>query len=349
MNKLHKCGIFSDIHFGGRSNSALHNDDCMNFINWFCNNVRKDEGIDHIVFLGDWFDNRSTINVSTLNYSHDAIQKLNELKLPIYFVVGNHDIYHRHTRDIHSSRLFSDFENFNIIDKPTVIKEIGEGAFFTPYLFPSEYDMLVEYKGYKTWWGHFEFRGFVITGSDIRMPTGPNADDFSGPDFIFSGHFHKRQAYKNIVYIGNAFPTNFNDAGDHDRGMAKFNHMTNKIEFINWKSCPKFIKTKLSEILDHPKDVLLPNARVKCEMDIPIDYEEGSYLKNKFSEKYRLREMILEESPSMKESLVKTETEIDDTTLQSVDDLVIQMLSNIDNENIDNEKLIEIYMGLNID
>ena len=341
MKHLTKCAAFTDIHFGARGNSDQHNTDCLNFIQWFCKNVKQDKEIDHIVFLGDWFDNRSTINVATLNYSHDAAQLLNELKLPIYFIVGNHDIYYRHTRDIHSSRLFTDFENFRIIDKPQVIKEIGEGAFFTPYLFHQEYSDLIEYKSYKTWFGHFEFRGFVITGSDIRMPTGPNADDFKGPKFIFSGHFHKRQAYENVVYIGNAFPTNFNDAGDHDRGMMIFDHKTDEVKFKNWTNCPKFIKTKLSHILKK-ESILKPNARVRCEVDVTIDYEESTYLKEHFTKRYKLREMILEESPTISESLTETNAEVDDTTLTSIDDMVMEMLSKIDNENIDNETLIRL-------
>jgi DNA repair exonuclease SbcCD nuclease subunit len=188
----------------------------------------------------------------------------------------------------------------------------------------------------------------VITGSDIRMPTGPNPDDFKGPEFIFSGHFHKRQAYNNVVYMGNAFPTNFNDAGDHDRGMMIFDHRTMEPEFINWETCPKFIKIKLSELLDN-SDVLLPNARVRCEMDIPVDYEEGSYLREFFSKKYHLREISFEESPSIKETLTETEADVDCDSLMSVDDMVMEMLMKIDNENIKNEELIRIYRELEID
>lgn len=346
MKKLIKCAVFGDIHFGARSNTDLHNQDCLNYLKWFCENVRKDPEIDHIIFLGDWYDNRSTINVSTLNYSNKGAKMLNNLGLKVFFILGNHDIYFRHHREVYSTIKFENFENFKLIIKPQVIKEIGEGAFFTPYLFAHEYENLVEYKSYKTWFGHFEFRGFVITGSDIKMPTGPNVDDFNGPKFIFSGHFHKRQAYKNVIYIGNTFPTNFNDAGDHERGMAIFNHNTDEIEFIDWETCPKFIKTKLTDILDN-SSILLSNARVKCEIDILIDYEEASYLKEKFCKKYKLREMILEESPSIKDSLTETEIEMN-TTLTSVDDMILEMLGKIDNESIKNDLLIKIYRELEI-
>lgn len=348
MKKLSKAAVFTDIHFGGRSNSQSHNQDCSNFITWFIDNVKQDPEIDHIMFLGDWFDNRSSINVETLNNSYLAAKKLNQLGLPIFFIVGNHDIYHRHTRDIYSSLHFEEFKNFRIIDHPQVIEEIADSALVTPYLFHKEYSSLAKYRSLKTWWGHFEFKGFVITGSGIRMFTGPNGEDFAGPKFIFSGHFHKRQLHDNIVYIGNTFPTNFNDAGDNDRGMMVFDHRTNDIKFINWDECPKFIKIKLTDILNDQSE-LLPNARVKCEVDVPINFEEASYFKSTFCKKFRLREMILEESPSIQSSLVDTEITDDGLNNISVDDMIIRLLQQIDNEKIDNEMLVKIYRGLRID
>ena len=56
--------------------------------------------------------------------------------------------------------------------------------------------------------------------------------------------------------------------------------------------------------------------------------------------------MILEESPTISESLTETNAEVDDTTLMSIDDMVMVMLSKIDNENIDNETLIRLYKEL---
>jgi DNA repair exonuclease SbcCD nuclease subunit len=43
-------------------------------------------------------------------------------------------------------------------------------------------------------------------------------DDFKGgAEYVFSGHFHFRQAKENIVYTGNIMPFNFADAWDEDR------------------------------------------------------------------------------------------------------------------------------------
>ena len=119
-NKLKKAAMFTDLHVGAKSNSEQHNQDCMEYIDWFCNNVKADAEIDHIIFLGDWHEVRSTINIFTLKHSYEIAKKVNELGLPVYFVIGNHDLYHRSNRDVYSVHPFREFDNFIMIDEPTV-------------------------------------------------------------------------------------------------------------------------------------------------------------------------------------------------------------------------------------
>ena len=252
--KLKKGAIFTDLHWGKKSNSVTHNEDCMNYIDWFCEQVRNDPEIDYVAFLGDWNENRSALNVATLKQSYLAAKKLNELGMPIYFVVGNHDLYHRHSREVHSVIPFNEFSNFVVIDEPTVVDEIEGGVLFCPFLFHDEYKQLNQYANIPIWMGHFEFRGFVVTGYSVTMPTGPDHTEFQKPKHIISGHFHKRQAHDNIVYVGNTFPMDFGDAGDHERGMATLDNKTQEIMFENWDMCPKYIKTTLSDLLEEPKD-----------------------------------------------------------------------------------------------
>jgi len=345
---LNKGAHFSDIHFGRKANSQQHNQDCVNFIEWFCSNVRKDPEIDHVVFLGDWNENRSALNISTLNYSYRAAKMLNDLGLPIFFIIGNHDLYHRHTREIHSVIPFSEFDNFQLIDEPTVIDNIGkDGALLCPYLFHEEYTNLVKYLNIPYWAGHFEFKGFEVTGYGMKMPTGPDAEDFTGPDFIVSGHFHKRQADGNVVYIGNTFPMDFGDTDSNDRGMMVFDHTSQHMEFFDWQECPKYTKTRLSDLLDG-STILYPDSRVKCVVDIPVTFEESTFLRQKYTEDYLLREFTLEESMDIKEVLSQTNVDVDwdDEKLAGVDELVQEMLKGIDSEHISNNTLIDIYSKL---
>lgn len=346
MNKVNiaRVAIMTDIHFGAKGNSELHNQDCLNYIDWFCGNVKADGNVDAICFLGDWYENRNALNVATMNFSYQGAKKLNELGLPVYYIVGNHDLYHRHTREIHSVVQFNEFDNFIMIDEPTIIKNETGDILFCPYMFHHEYPDLLKHLKTPVWMGHFEFKGFVVTGSDVKMHHGPNPDDFKGPKVILSGHFHKRQIYKdsNIVYVGNTFPTTFGDANDFDRGMCYYDFTNNKIHFINWMECPKYIKTKLSAVLDGKVD-LLPNSYVKCLADEEITFEESGVLKQGLIKKHHLRDFTLEESLELAEALANTTTDEEIDELMSIDEIVPLMLSQIETEKIDNKKLIRIY------
>jgi len=346
--KLMRGAFFTDLHVGAKSNSEQHNNDCIDYIDWFCDNVKSDGNIDYICFVGDWHEVRSSINVFTLKYSYEMAKKINDLGLPVFFIIGNHDLYHRSNRDVYSVHPFREFENFIMIDEPTVMKDIGDGVLMCPFLFHEEYPKLAEYKNVPLWIGHFEFKGFIVTGYNITMKSGPDHEDFKQQRRILSGHFHKRQTTGNVTYIGNTFPTSFADAGDTERGMMIYDHNTDDMNFLDWEECPKYIKANLSNILDE-KVVLHEQSRVRCIADIPINYEESIEIKKTMIENNNLREFTIEESAEIDEALAETETEVEvelDGELGTVDEMVVQMLGDIDNEHIDNDMLSNIYRNL---
>lgn len=342
MSKLSKAASFTDIHFGCKNNSTQHNEDCIAFLEWFCDTARTNN-VDHIIFMGDWYENRSALNISTMHYSYKGAKLLNDLGIPVFFVLGNHDLYHRHTREIYSTIHFHEFDNFIMITEPTVINEIETTPLICPFLFPNEYGELFKYTKLQTWWGHFEFQGFVITGYNIKMPTGPDPKDFKGPKYIFSGHFHKRQKGGNVVYIGNTFPTNFGDAGDNERGMIIYDHISQELDFIDWPNCPQYIKTNITTILDG-NIILPPQSRVKCLLDVPITYEEHTFLKQSLTDEFQLREFTFEDNMTDLSEMEDSDTEIDQ--LESIDELVVRMLDGIDIPSIDNPTLIKQYQKL---
>ena len=40
-NLFKKAAILTDIHFGLKSNSQLHNEDCLNFVKWFITKAKE--------------------------------------------------------------------------------------------------------------------------------------------------------------------------------------------------------------------------------------------------------------------------------------------------------------------
>lgn len=342
-----KSALFTDIHFGAKGNSELHNQDCLNFIDWFCDNVSKDDEIDHIIFLGDWHENRNAVNISTLTYSYLGAKKLNSLGIPIFFIIGNHDLYHRHNRNLHSIPHFDEFQNFIMINEPTVVEHIGDGCLLCPFIFHHEYDTLLKYNNIPVWMGHFEFQGFQITGYTSVMKNGPDASLFKKPKHILSGHFHKRQSTANVTYIGNTFPMSYADANDKKRGMAIYDHNDNKLSFINWAECPTYIKCKLSELLSGEIKIN-ENARINCVLDDELSYEDSNILKTTMLEKYSLREFNIEEITNLDEDLQNTDIEMEENTTKLLDtnQLVVMMLGQIKSKEINNDLLIKLYQQL---
>jgi len=75
MPLFKKVACFTDIHFGLKSNSVTHNQDCEEFVDWFIEESKK-EGAETCIFLGDWHHNRNSINLITLDTSLRCLEKL---------------------------------------------------------------------------------------------------------------------------------------------------------------------------------------------------------------------------------------------------------------------------------
>ena len=342
---IKKLAMFTDIHFGARNNSDQHNLDNLDYIDWFIEKVHEEKP-SHIAFLGDFFENRNAINVRTMDRAAEACRRLNALNIPIIWIVGNHDLYHRSDRAIFSTDIFSDLTNFLIVSEPI---KLSKDWFVAPYLFRQEYPNLVgDINAAKYVLGHFEFRGYVITGADRVMDHGPDADDFKGPKYIFSGHFHKRQFNKNIIYIGNTFPTNYGDAGDKERGMAVFDVENDDVYFHNWEQAPLFFKTRLTRVLGG-EDTFPARARVRCTLDMDIGYSEVQQLRDEMIKGMGLREFSVEEDIIARKEMIAEGLEIEgDLDLSSLDNTVRQLISEgvKTTATIDPQVLIKLYEEL---
>lgn len=339
--------MFTDIHFGARSNSDQHLQDCLDYIDWFCNLAREEKAT-HIAFLGDWFENRNAINVRTLQYSQEAARRLNALGLPVFFIVGNHDLYHRSNRKVYSTNPFGDLENFVMVNEPM---EINEELFMSPFLFKDEYPQLADQiNAHKYVLGHFEFRGFVVTGHDRTLDHGPDASMLTGPKYIVSGHFHKRQTSKNIVYMGNTFPTNYGDAWDEERGAALLVTDTEEISFINYEG-PMFYKSRLTDVLAG-NTPYKKNGRVRCLLDADVPYSDVQALREEMMSTFELREFSVEEDLQSKKDAIASGLEIEgDLDLSSLDGTVRQLITEgvTPTATIDPQMLVELYEELKVE
>lgn len=346
MEPLKRGYFLTDIHLGKKSNSPIHNQDCLDYLTWFCEQFRNDPDADYVAFLGDWHESRTAIDVSTLDYSYRGAKMLNDLGVPVFFVVGNHDMGKRHSRELYSTIPFHEFENFQLIhDKPLKVSSthIKGGALFVPYLTKDEYPTLSQYTDVPLWAGHFEFKGFVLTGYSITLKEGPDAGEFKDVGTILSGHFHRRQIKNNTIYIGNTFPMDFGDANDHERGLAIYDHDTQETSFIDWPDGPRYIKCTLGQILDD-EIALTDHCYLDIEIDIPINYQQLSALEEQFRKAYNIRSLNLDETSKFIEENSELVQDVDDESDgMTTNDLIVTMLGEADEKKFDTSLLIELY------
>lgn len=337
-NLFQKAAICTDIHFGLKSNSTQHNEDCLNFIKWFTAKAIE-EGCETCFFLGDWHNNRASINIVTLNYSIQALEHLNANFKRVYFIPGNHDLYYRDKRDVQSVEWAKHLSNLVICND-----WFHEGdVVIAPWLVNDDHNVIPHLKA-KYCFGHFELPNFYMNAM-VQMPDHGDLkrDAFGGFEHVFTGHFHKRQSHNNITYIGNCFPHNYADAGDDARGMMIL-EWDKTPEYHSWPDQPRYRVYQLSDLVNNTEEMLQPNMHVRVNIDVELGFEEANFIKESFVDTYKLRELTLIPQKTAAED-VEYAT-VGNVMFESVDTIVTNQLTNIISEQYDPALLLDIYRNL---
>ena len=330
-----KVACFTDIHFGLKNNSRIHNIDCEQFVEWFCETATT-QNCDTCIFLGDWHHNRATINVSTMNYTVANIDKLSRSFEKVYLIMGNHDLYYREKREINSVPFAHMWDNVIIVNDFYEEDDVT----ILPWLVEQEWRKMKKIKS-RYIFGHFELGGFKMNAM-VDMPDfgGLKPEHFVNQEYVFSGHFHKRQKRGKVHYIGNAFPHNFADVWDAERGMMVLEH-GGKPEYINWDYAPRYVTLPLSDLLANPQQYLIPKTNAKIVMDLDINYEESVFIRETLVQEYNVRDIALVNAE--REEIISSN---EDISFETVDEIVMKELTSIQSEILDTELLVGIYNQL---
>jgi len=333
-----KAAVFTDIHFGLKGNSRIHNDDCEAFIDWFIETAQAN-GCETGIFCGDWHHNRNSLNLTTMDATIRSLEKLGAAFEQFYFFDGNHDLYYKDKRDINSTAFSRYIPGITFVDKITTVDDVT----LVPWLVGDEWKQMSKLKS-KYVFGHFELPSFYMNAM-VQMPDHGElkGEHFKNQKYVFSGHFHKRQKQGAIHYIGNAFPHNYADAWDDERGMMILDRENDKEpEYINWLDCPKYRTVKLSQLLDDTQNIIKSKMYLRVTLDIPISYEEAQFIKETYITQYDCREITLIPQKQMEE----ISTDIDIQQFESVDQIVSKEITAIDSDNFNKKTLLDIYNEL---
>ena len=333
-----KAAVFTDIHFGMKGNSRTHNQDCEDFVDWYIETA-KANGCETGIFCGDWNHNRNNLNLTTMQAGLHSLEKLGAAFEKFYIFAGNHDLYYKDKRDIKSTEFARHIDGITVVEDMTVIDDVA----LVPWLVADEWKKVAKLDC-KYMFGHFELPTFLMNAK-VRMPDHNDlkSEHLTKPKYVFTGHFHARQNQKNIHYIGNAFPHNYADAWDDDRGMMILDREDDgEPEYINWEQGPKYRTLKLSQLLDDTDSIMKDKMYLRVELDIPVSFEEASFLKETFINQYNCREITLMQQKHLEEIT----SELDISAFASVDQIVAEEIADLDTQNFDKKLLLDIYNGL---
>ena len=224
-----KVAIITDQHFGARKSSKFFH----NYFKKFYDNVffpyLKENKITTIVNMGDTFDNRRNIDISSLEWAKvNYFNPLREMGITIHTVIGNHDIYYKNTNDVSSvSLLLKEYDNVIIYPETQEIKLGRLKILLVPWINQENekisIDAIQKSKA-KIAMGHLELNGFQATRGHM-MEDGMDIKYFDKFEKVYSGHYHTRSTDGKIYYLGNPYEMFWNDVKD-DRGFHIFDTET---------------------------------------------------------------------------------------------------------------------------
>jgi len=228
--------ILTDLHFGFKRQSAVFHDYFLKFYNDVFFPFLEKNNITTVVDMGDTFDNRKTLDLTTIDWAKtNFYDRLESMNIELHTLVGNHTTYYRNTNRINTPELLlSQYSNIQTYSSPTVIEFDGLSVLMIPWI-NSENEKetldLIDTTKAKVAMGHLELNGFYVNRG-TAMEDGRDADIFSKFKKVFTGHYHTRSDNGTVFYIGNPYEMFFNDSGD-SRGFVVFDTETLKHAYVN--------------------------------------------------------------------------------------------------------------------
>tara|TARA_B100001093_G_C26716884_1_gene966052 strand:+ start:128 stop:1189 length:1062 start_codon:yes stop_codon:yes gene_type:complete len=214
-----KIAILNDTHCGVRNASEIYLNNAEQFYNDVFFPKLEEEGIKHILHLGDYYDHRKFVNFKALTHSRKYfLNILREKHITMDIIPGNHDVYYKNTNELNSLKecLGHYMNEVNIIMEPEVKKYGSLNIALLPWICAENYEHSMEFvKNCKADWlgGHLELKGFEVLRG-LKAPEGMDPKIFNKFEMVLSGHYHCSSRKDNIWYLGSQLEFTWNDAHD---------------------------------------------------------------------------------------------------------------------------------------
>ena len=334
--------LIGDCHFGTSSNSIVWLEKQLKFFTTQFVEVLDTKNIDRVVFLGDYFDIRYSINQQVGIESKNLIRQLSDKypNIQFFFIAGNHD-YYSPLEEFHEYNSYELVFGEEFIKCHPNIKIINnepyyeDGNLYLPWYYTENFQ-------------HFSDLLYSIDTRELKNIF--CHDDLSRWDFsrttaikdakVWSGHIHapKKLENSNLCNLGSMFSFNFNDVN-----TIKYMYIlegTEIVEKIENTTTPKFKRFFNEDIFELTTEQL-QNAFVElCIFKTNINkakyIERIKEIKLKYAE-YNCRVKIIDNSLGETLELsyfnANIDKYIDDNIPEYLNDKYITVKNKIKNKN----------------
>lgn len=257
--------IISDTHFGVRNNHTYFNIIEDYFENYFIPELKKlYKPGDILIHCGDVFDNRTSINIYVIKMAKKIFKKIAQI-LPVHIIAGNHDLYTKDLSEYTSLSILEDIDkNIHVYYKHSILEYNGKKIFLFPYQLEHKnikeaYEFIVNNNIKKNEkfpdyiFTHTDFSN-LITNGNIRILDGLNIKDFNAT-YIFNGHIHHSQDYKNLINVGCPYELTRNDSGNKKR-FIYLDTDTNKITNFWNEYSPKYLNVDFNDLENNFENIV---------------------------------------------------------------------------------------------
>lgn len=220
-----KIAILNDTHAGCRNSSDIFMDYQERFYSEIFFPYLLENDIKHILHLGDYYDNRKTINFKALHHNRKIfLEPMRKHGITMDIIPGNHDVYYKNTNELNALKeLQGHYMNeVNLVMKPTVMSYDGTDIALIPWINPENEEETLKFLAKckaDIVGAHLELKGFEMS-KGMPCQEGMDKKHFDRFEMVLTGHFHAKSTQENIYYLGSQMEFFWNDCND-----AKYFHI----------------------------------------------------------------------------------------------------------------------------
>jgi len=325
-----------DLHYGERGDSEKYCKQVNDMLLWAVDEA-KTRNCDTVVQFGDWFHNRTRVNVQTMKYGVEGAQILGESFINAYTLVSNHDIYHRDRLDVNSMEILRPY--ITVIDKPTRL--LDTSVVMWPWVTsPDVWDQYInESRDFDFMFGHLELNSFKMN-DNYEMEHGFSPKEIRFFKKVLTGHYHSPQTKDNVTYLGVPVPHSMSEA-NRELGIYFFDTDTGELEFVQYGGV-KVVSIPYDQ-LDKLEDFDPENTYVRVEFPDDLDDETKITEAREFLESKNFAESKIQYTDTKAKQILSADVgEVSE--VENIDEVVMSFLKNGKPvEGIDNDMLESLY------